>query len=112
MRLNYKNKIISKFKKIWSNKWGKVLIIIVAFLLILPFVPKSKIDIYDLKNRFYYDDKFRIMPLAVWLSCPQSAKGKSTWLSYSDQVIVPCDSRYFDCGALGPNVKLCIFGKQ
>jgi hypothetical protein len=40
----YKNQIITKLKNIWSNKWGKVLIIFVVFLLIQPFFPKSKID--------------------------------------------------------------------
>lgn len=92
--------------------WGKVLIIIVVFLLIQPVLPKSKIDIYDPKNRFYYDDKFRIMPVAVWLSCPQTAVGKSSWLPYSDEVIVPCNPKYFNCSIAGPKVKLCLFGRQ
>jgi len=108
----YKNQIVTKFKNIWSNKWGKFLIIILVFSLIGHILPKSKIDIYDPKNRFYYDDKFRIMPVAVWLSCGQSAMGKSTWLRYSDEVIVPCDPKYSNCAVLGPQIKLCLFGEQ
>ena len=62
------------------------------------------------------------MPVAVWLSCGQSALGKSTWLRYSDEVIVPCDPKYFNCSVLGlkyancailgPQIKLCLFGEQ
>lgn len=52
------------------------------------------------------------MPVAVWLSCGQKAMGKSAWLPYSDEVIVPCDPKYFNCSVLGPKVKLCLFGKQ
>ena len=112
MRLNYKNQIITKLKNIWSNKWGKVLIIIVVFLLIQPFLTKSKIDIYDPKNRFYYDDKFRIMPQAVWLTCGQRAMGKSKLLDLSDDLIVDCDPSTANCRILGPTIRLCIYGEQ
>jgi len=69
----------------------------------------KKIDIYDPKNQFYYDDNFRIIPVAVWLTCPSQSMGKSKWLNFSYEVIKNCDS---NCRNLGPTIKLCIYGYQ
>jgi len=73
----------------------------------------KKIDIYDPKNQFYYDDNFRIMSQAVWLTCSPQAMGKSKWLNLSDDVIKNCDpSNGTNCRILGPTIRLCIYGTQ
>lgn len=102
-----------KIKQLFSMPIVRnVSIFLIIFLVILLY-PKKKIDVYDLKNRFYFDDNFRIMPVAVWLSCVgDRAMGKSKMLDYSGEIIVSCDSKYFNCNIMGPTVKLCFFGEQ
>ena len=73
----------------------------------------KKIDIYDPKNQFYYDNNFRIFSIAVWLTCPPQAMGKSKWLNLSEDVIKDCDpSNGTNCRILGPTIRLCIYGTQ
>ena len=73
----------------------------------------KKIDIYDPKNQFYYDDNFRIFSQAVSLTCSPQAMGKSKLLNLSDDVITNCDpSNGLNCRILGPTIRLCIYGTQ
>ena len=70
-----------------------------------------KINIYDPKNRFYYGDKLRIMPVAEGASCGERAMGKSGWLPFSRSTIVPCDRQYYNCAVMGDRIQLCLFEK-
>ena len=102
----------NKIKQLFSMPIVRnVSIFLIIFLAILLY-PKKKIDVYDLKNRFYYDDNFRIMATAAWQTCGQTAMGKSKMLDYSGETIVPCDSKYLNCNIMGPTVKLCFWGQQ